>query len=303
MGPWEKDGFMRNEVAVSAEQVRQYERDGAVLLKNVLDERVMAVIEQGVEEVYEARGSRATTVGGMGGGQTLVRDYATSASAALRQLTDDGTIARFAAALMQTSSAQLILDQVFYKPAGPIVATPWHQDTPFLRVRGEQLVRLWIPCDRSPRELTVQVVRGSHRWNVVYNTAGTTADHEAIQAGREGASMKVGDSWLPPAPDVARYRESFDILSWDVEPGDILAFQGNMLHGADGHPGHDRPRRALAVLLGGPDLRFHAPEGKAFPSPGRVRGLRSDDRIPDGAPIGAYPDAFPICWDERTGVQ
>jgi ectoine hydroxylase-related dioxygenase (phytanoyl-CoA dioxygenase family) len=189
----------------------------------------------------------------------------------------------------------LILDQIFYKSKGRIIPTPWHQDTPFLRVRGEQLIRLWLPCDYSPRDLTVQVVRGSHRWNVVYKPSGTDIDaavSDVEYAGRDG----IGDPQLPPAPDVRRYRDSFDILSWDVAPGDVLAFQGNMLHGTDGQPNHDRPRRAFAILLGGSELRYHLPRGKAFPSPGRVRGLRRDDNIPDGDCIGRHEDAFPTCW-------
>jgi hypothetical protein len=72
-------------------------------------------------------------------------------------------------------------------------------------------------------------------------------------------------------------------------------FQGNMLHGADGHPGYDRPRRAFAAMMGGPNLRYHAPKGKAFPVPGTVRGVKIPT-IPDGARIGAYEAAFPVCW-------
>ena len=65
--------------------------------------------------------------------------------------------------------------------------------------------------------------------------------------------------------------------------------------GADGRAASGGPRRAFAVLLGGPDLRYHKPAGAAFPSPGRKRGLSRDD-ILQGAPIGDYPAAFPLCW-------
>jgi ectoine hydroxylase-related dioxygenase (phytanoyl-CoA dioxygenase family) len=188
------------------------------------------------------------------------------------------------------------MQHLFYKARGPILPTPWHQDTPFLRVRGDELIRVWIPCDHSPRELTVQVLRGSHRWNVVYSAsaAGKTDTYNA-DPGKGANYQNVGDPTLPPPPDVNRYRDSFDILTWTVEPGDALAFQGNMVHGADGHPGWDKPRRALAALMGGPDLRYHAPKGKAFPVPGD-----RDERIPDGAPIGGYPRAFPVCWIESS---
>src|SRR5262249_26695370 len=156
--------------------------------------------------------------------------------------------------------------------------TPWHQDTPFLRVRGYDMCRVWLSCDVSPGDITVQMVRGSHRWNVVYST-----EPEARSAKLEATAQSnydfdnLGDPNLPLAPDVARYRDSFDILSFDVEPGDALVFQGNMLHGSTGRDTWDRPRRAFATMWGGPNLRYHEPKGKAFPVPGR-----RDVAIPDG---------------------
>lgn len=288
---------MVSSVKITDEDIARYQRDGAVLIKGALKPEALRFLETGVEEVYRDLGKRYTRVSSPSGeGETVVREYVSQDSPSLRTLMASGVIGEIGATLMQTPSAQLVLDQVFYKTKGPIVATPWHQDTPFLRVRGNDLIRLWFPCDHSPRALTVQVVRGSHRWNVVYNTSGEQPNETMIVgSGSKSDPNGVGDAILPPVPDVARYRDSFDILSWDVEPGDALAFQGNMLHGTDGHPGHDRPRRAFAVLLGGPDLHYHAPKGKAFPVPARVQGIQFND-IPNGAPIGNHRDAFPICW-------
>jgi ectoine hydroxylase-related dioxygenase (phytanoyl-CoA dioxygenase family) len=288
---------MASNLRITDEDIARYQRDGALLLKGVLEPASVTLLETGVEEVYRERGRRYTSLSSASGeGETSVREYVTQDSPSLRSLLESGVIGEIGAVLMQTPSAQLVLDQVFYKRKGPIVPTPWHQDTPFLRVRGHELIRLWFPCDCSPRRLTVQVVRGSHRWNVVYNTAGEQPNETMIVASASKSDRNgVGDALLPPAPDIARYRESFDILTWDVDPGDVIAFQGNMLHGAEGHPGHDRPRRAFAVMLGGPNLRYHAPKGKAFPAPGKVRGIKFDP-IPDGAPIGNHQEAFPVCW-------
>jgi hypothetical protein len=137
----------------------------------------------------------------------------------------------------------------------------------------------------------VQIVRGSHRWNVVYNTNDGSEAELYAQEESENA-VGLGDDALPTAPDVLKYRDSFDIMRWDVEPGDALVLQGNVLHGADGRDDYDRPRRAFASLWGGPALRYHAPKGKAFPPPGGIKG----DAIPDGAPIGDHEDAFPVGW-------
>jgi hypothetical protein len=287
---------MSSGVRITEENIAVYQRDGAVLIKRALQPEALRLLEAGVEEVYGSLGTRYTSLSSPSGeGKTVVKEYVSQDSPALRALLASGAVGKIGAALMQTPSAQLILDQVFYKTKGPIVPTPWHQDTPFLRVRGNDLIRLWFPCDHSPRQLTVQVVRGSHRWNVVYNTSGEQPSETMIvESGSNYDHYEVGDSDLPPVPDVARYRNSFDILSWDVEPGDVLAFQGNMLHGADGHSRHDRPRRAFAVLLGGPRLRYHAPKGKAFPVPGKVQGIIRDG-LPHGALIGDHQNAFPLC--------
>lgn len=295
---------MISHARITAADIARYQRDGAVLIKSVLDADALRLLESGVEEVFSDLGKRYTTVGSAEqAGKTVVREYVSQDSPSLRSLVRGGLLGEIGATLMQTPSAQLILDQVFYKTQGPIVATPWHQDTPFLRVRGHDMIRLWFPCDRSPRALTVQVVRGSHRWNVVYNTSGEQPNTTMIVASGSGSDPNgVGDAVLPPVPDVARYRDSFDILSWDVEPGDVLAFQGNMLHGTEGHPGHDRPRRAFAVMLGGPSLRYHKPQGKAFPPPGKFEGAKYED-IPNGAPIGNYPEVFPVCWRASNGTE
>jgi ectoine hydroxylase-related dioxygenase (phytanoyl-CoA dioxygenase family) len=290
---------MASGVPITDQDIARYQRDGAVLIKGALRPAALQLLEAGVEEVYGDLGRRYTRISSAAGGETSVREYVTQDSPSLRSLLESGVVGQIGALLMQTSTAQLVLDQVFYKTRGPIVATPWHQDTPFLRVRGNELIRLWFPCDRSPRELSVQAVRGSHRWNVVYNISGGQPNETTVSGTSRSERIGVGDALLPPVPDIARYRDSFDILSWDVEPGDALAFQGNMLHGTEGHPDHDRPRRAFAVMLGGPELRYHAPKGKAFPTPGKIRGSQLDP-IPDGALIGGHQDAFPVCWRVTT---
>lgn len=278
-------------VAVSPADIEAYCRDGAVLLKGVLGDHSRHLLEAGVEEIFAAQIERQDVTLDDGTGRTVVRDYATLDSPSLKELLHEGTMSAVAAQLLQAPHAQLVLDQVFYKFPGPILPTPWHQDTAFLRVRGNDLIRLWTTCDHSPRNVTVQVVRGSHRWNVVYN-AGSIKSAKAEQPYGDPQAT-VGESWLPPTPDVARHRESFDIMEWDVEPGDILAFQGNMLHGTEGNVISGRPRRAFAVMCGGPDLLCHNPGGKAFPSPGRKAGCVESDRFPPGAVLGEHEDAFP----------
>ncbi|MET0238483.1 MAG: phytanoyl-CoA dioxygenase family protein [Sphingobium sp.] len=287
------------QISVSAQDAAAYRRDGAVVLRGILGPQQLRLLEDGIEEAYANPGSRYSRVRSPDGqGETFVEQYVSQRSPSLKALMDSGLVGEIAARLMDTPSAQLILDQLFYKSPGVIVPTPWHQDTPFLRVRGQDMIRVWMPCDSSPPELTVQVVRGSHRWNVVYNAQGGEAEKVTKpEVLGEYNHDDLGDDHLPPPPDVARYRDSFDIVQWDVQPGDVLVFQGNMLHGAQGLPWYDRPRRAFASMWGGPELRYHAPRGKAFPAPGSLGG---DAMIPHGARIGDHEDAFPVGWRARA---
>lgn len=156
------------------------------------------------------------------------------------------------------------------------------------------MCRVWLTCDRSPADLTVRFVRGSHRWNVVYSTQASGSVRMDRTDDRPAYSFdNIGEPNLPIVPDVARHSDSFDILTFDVEPGDALVFQGNMLHGALGRENHDAPRRAFATMWGGPDLSYHRARGKAFPPPRSALA----DGIPHGARIGDHPDAFPVGWE------
>lgn len=224
----------------------------------------------------------------------MVDQLPSLSSHSLRAFLELGIAAELAGRMMEVSTSHFVLDQLFYKQRGRVLPTPWHQDTPFLSVRGDDMARVWLTCDPSPKGLTVEFVRGSHRWNVVYDTAmATPSELQTVSEGLDFSYSGIGNASLPVIPDIARYRDSFEILRWDVEPGDALIFNGNMLHGASGRDNHPTPRRAYASMWGGPLLRHHNPLGiKAMPSIAELDCIQ----VPHGAPIGEFPGAFPIGW-------
>ncbi len=283
----------RQRVAVTADQIAAYRRDGAVLIKGVLSPGELALLETGLEEIRADAGELYSLVQSDDGrGETLAAQFPSLRSPSTVRLLREGPAAQLAARLMGAPSAQLVLDQAFYKHPGKIVPTPWHQDTPFLQVRGDDMARVWLSCDPSPEHVTVEVVRGSHRWNVVFDTA-TMAESKVRTAGEGEAFTYDGMAapGQPAVPDIEAHRGSFDIMRFAVEPGDAVVFNGNMLHGAQGCDDYPLPRRALAVMWGGPELRYHRPVGHAMPVPGERGG-----EIPHGARIGDYPEAFPVFW-------
>ena len=286
---------MTNALQLTPEQIRQYQRDGAILVRGALATAEMALLEQGLEESYTNPGKRTTKASdNSGAGETFLASFPHLESPSLKALLGTGTIAELAGRMMMADSAQLILDQIFYKGRGHIIPTPWHQDTPYLRVRGDDMIRVWLTADPSPRDLTLKIVRGSHRWNVVYDPR--------LGAGRDGHIRKTGDGKMiqmkggeiagPTVPDIDQYSDSFDILSWDVQPGDALVFNGNMLHAAGGADDYPQRRRAYTTMWGGPNLNYIAPPDNALPTLAEVNRIH----VPPNSRLGDCPDAFPIGW-------
>ena len=137
-------------------------------------------------------------------------------------------------------------EQVFLKEGGRSRRTPFHQDTSYLRIRGSQMVAVWISLDRLPKEYCLEFVRASHR-GPLYNGS-------AFDSGDDTAPL-YKESLLPRLPDIQARRAEFDIVSWDFEPGDVLVFHLGMLHGGAGTAPGLR-RRTVSLRFIGPDVVF-----------------------------------------------
>ena len=194
--------------------------------------------------------------------------------------------AEIAARLMGSRKVNIFYDSLFYRTAGTSAPTPWHQDVPYWCIEGQDVCSIWTPIDPVPRESALEFVRGSHRSTAVYY-------RESFFEYGNGHSFD-GDSGRPnaeagrtPTPDVDADRSEYDIVAWDMEPGDCLAFCGMVLHGAPGNRSEARPLRALARRWPGDDARYALkPEG-ADPD---LKGHGLESGEPFGGPM------FPVVW-------
>jgi hypothetical protein len=65
-------------------------------------------------------------------------------------------------------------------------------------------------------------------------------------------------------PDINANPEQYDLIDWEMEPGDILMFHPLTLHGSFGNASRVRRRRALALRWIGDDV-VYAPHSKRMP--------------------------------------
>lgn len=173
----------------------------------------------------------------------------------------DKNIAKAAALLMQSTTVQLFHDHVLVKAAGTLKPTPWHTDGPYYFVKGKKTLSFWVPLD-PVKKATLRMVTGSHKWpKPVLPTKWLSNENFYPNA----------DEYLPvPDPD----KEQMDIREFDMNPGDAVAFNFDILHGARGAAA-DQQRRAFSLRLLGDDTRYTerpGPTSPPFPNHKMVEG-------------------------------
>lgn len=187
-------------------------------------------------------------------------------------------VAQIAAALMESSTARLYFDHLLVKEPKTEAPTPWHQDIPYWPFWGKQICSAWLSMSEvTVAESSLEFVRGSHAWDSYFAP-------EAF----DGAKNWTTDFKGERAPDVAGARNEFDIIGFDVEPGDAIFFSAWILHGAPGNAGSKR-RTALSTRWLGDDVTW-------YPHPGSDPTVTDEDT---NLKSGQYPNDerhFPLVY-------
>lgn len=251
---------------VGQDHVDQFQRDGVVLIKGLFAQHV-ETLRRGVEQNIEAPGPYASNNDKAGERGRFFDDYCNwQRIDAFREVIESADVAQAAAQLMQSETVQLFHDHVLVKEPGTSMATPWHQDGPYYFVQGQQTVSFWSPLD-PVTDASLRCVAGSHLWE------------KPVLPTR----WAKGDAFFDPAPYMAvpdPDAEGMDIREWPMEPGDAVAFNYGILHGARGNTSTAR-RRAFSLRLLGDDARYTqrpGPTSPPFPGHDMVQGqkLRTD---------------------------
>lgn len=256
-----------NEPVVSQEQIDTYSRDGVVLIPGLLANWVDTV-RQGIETNMREPGPYAAENLHTGEQGRFFDDYCNwSRINEFERSIKESAIANAASKLMQSTRVQLFHDHVLVKEPGTSKPTPWHQDSPYYFVEGQQTVSFWIPMD-PVGTASLRCVAGSHRWEKpVLPTRWLS----------QTSFYPDSDAYIDvPDPDA----QNMEVREWQMQPGDAVAFHFGILHGARGNDTNQR-RRAFSVRLVGDDARYierPGPTSPPFPDHGMSTGdkLRED---------------------------
>jgi ectoine hydroxylase-related dioxygenase (phytanoyl-CoA dioxygenase family) len=208
------------------------------------------------------------------GGRFLLDTGVAARIVSFREFTLYGPGGAIAAALMGSTSVNFYDDQIFVKEAGTRERTAYHQDGSYFHLEGDQICTLWIPVDPVESAFSVRYVRGSHRWGKTYKP--NVFLSQMSFPGAEGETL----------PDIDGHEKDYDIVSFDLDPGDVVVHHHLTVHGAPGNTG-PRLRRAAGVRYCGDDVRYrHRPFAPAQ--------LHHKHTLRDGDPICC--EQFPNVW-------
>jgi ectoine hydroxylase-related dioxygenase (phytanoyl-CoA dioxygenase family) len=152
---------------------------------------------------------------------------------------------------MATENLWLFYEQIFIKQGGLSRRTPWHQDLTYWCTAGRQLCGAWITLDSVPASQSLEFVRGSHLGPLY---AGTSFDPN-------DETTPFYADW-PRIPDIEANRSDFDIVSYEITPGDIVIFHPAVLHGGGASEGR---RKTLSIRLFGDDAIYEPRPGRSEP--------------------------------------
>ena len=217
--------------------------DGAVCLRGALSPATLTLARAVFDWSLAHPGPGAAQLPSKGDG-TFYQDLANPAALDVyAPLVRNPEVGEVIARLWDEADVWFMYEQVFRKEGGTTRRTPWHQDIPYLPVRGNSLAVMWISFDPVGADRALEFVRGSHR-GPVYDGSRFDPDDDT--------KPLYGDGTYPRLPDIEAERDRWPIVSWATEPGDVLVFHPAMLHGGAATGPGDR-RRTLSLRFFGAD--------------------------------------------------
>ncbi len=260
---------------VSEHDIEAFQRDGATVLRRALSDHWIELLRDGVEHnrTHPSAWSHWYTNPDQSVG--FWSDYVTWPNVVeYQRVVFESGLAEIAADLMQSTSARFFHEHVLVKEPGASERTPWHHDQPYYSIDGDQNVSMWIALDPVPAETALRFVAGSHRWDRWFIPR-RFVDH--VPYGPESDRYEL----LPDIDElIADDPDHHQVVSFAVEPGDVIVFHYRTLHDAPGNASQATRRRAVSLRWIGDDATWAERPWQVSP-PYEANGLQVGDPLTD----------------------
>lgn len=263
---------------ISRSQIDAFDRDGVVCIRGAFDSDWVELLRRGIERNIENPSERGRLWDRDAAGRTCFYDSQVWRDIdEYREFVEGSPMASIAGQLLQARAVNFFFDAIFVRSPGNRFRTPFHQDEPYWSVQGFDTCSAWMPLVPVHKRSALEFVAGSHRWQQKFKQQNFGA-----LTGDPRDQVEFAEADTVPFPDIENDREAYNILSWDMQPGDVAVFNARMIHGGSGNLAPDAELKVFNTQWLGDDVRVHfRPEGMD-PDHRAVMtemGLRPGDRV------------------------
>ena len=277
--------------AITSDEVATYHRDGVVLLPGMFEGGWIELLKQGLVANCDYPSERSRVWDRDAEGRTMFYDsQAWQSIEEYRQFIFGSPAAQIAGHLMGSAAVNFYFDAVFVRSPGSQFSTPWHQDEPYWSVEGYDTCTIWMPLVPVKRENALAYVPGSHRLDSAfyqYNFGDLNPDGKTNVDQVDFANVAE-----LAFPDINTNPDDFGVVSWDMLPGDCVAFNSRTMHGGSGKLDDDCELRVFTTKWLGDDVQIKFRDCGMDPDHSAImtkNGLKPGDR--PGTEL--YPQVWP----------
>jgi ectoine hydroxylase-related dioxygenase (phytanoyl-CoA dioxygenase family) len=256
---------------VSATDITKYQRDGVVVLRNVLTQNVIAKLSDALAQNMQSPGPWANEYAANSQQGRFFDDYVNwSRFDAYKTCALSGVLPQIALALMQKTSGRFFHEHVLVKESGNNQVTPWHNDEPYYGIDSINNVSLWVPLDPIPEKIALRAIAGSHKWGKKFIPRKFVDQSPYVASANE----------YEPLPDSKQLDVADNIESFAAMPGDLVAFHFRTLHSAPSTTNYPDRRRVVSFRYVDSDAVWSTRPWKTSP-PLEPKNLKPGDLLTD----------------------
>ncbi len=277
--------------------VELFDADGAVCIRKAFNDDWVDVARQGIARNIANPSPFFRNLAEQGGG-FLCDMWSRRTIPEFERFCMESPAAGLAAQALRSDRLRLAQDLWFVKQPGSSDRTPWHHDT----VVTGPFCSIWVALDPTPRSATLEFVRGSHAWGKVmmprsfFDAPTASADGESRRDAVDqfyvdfhgDAQHRADAQVFGEIPDIEADRDAYDIIGWDMQPGDCVLFDTRTIHGAPGNS-LDRPIRRF-VTRWITDDSVISPHGQGVIDALAMAGLEIDLKVDQPIRGALFPE-------------
>jgi len=241
--------------AITVDEVETYHRDGVLLLPNMFDKDWIELLNKGLDANIEAPTRRSRIWYKDTSGRSMFYDHtAWKGIEEYRKFIFNSPAAQICGQLMRSTAINFFFDSVFVRSTGTQFETPWHQDEPYWSVEGYDACSIWMPLGPVKQKNALSFVPGSHRLKTVFKQY-NFGDLNPVRK-KNVDQVDFSDIAEQEFPDINADPKRFGVVSWDMQAGDCIAFNGRTMHGGSGKLDDDCELRVFTTKWVGDDVRI-----------------------------------------------